>query len=563
MKKAKDPSGYSVSDLLGLGQQSARKSYHRELSARMEELEIERNRYEWLFENAMHGIFQASLQGSLRVANPAMAEMLGYPSVHALLEACQHFETLFCDATAFHDMCASLRHQESLKRDTLWLKGADGSQVPVAMALVRKPAELAGEDSVVEGFVADVTEREQARRHLEALNEHLEARVVERTRELRQLNLALKQARDEAVLANRSKDRYLAAASHDLLQPMNAARLLMASLEDRLQLPDNRDIVTSVQHSLASAEAILSDLLDIAKLDHGQIQPQFHHFSLDSVLDGLIDEFSGVAQQKGLQLRYVSSHQGVTSDPNLLSRLVRNFLANACRYTEHGGICLGVRRQGAEVLAIEVWDSGIGISEHDQQRIFEEFHQLNTHRARDRQGVGLGLAIVDRISQHLEHPVKVRSWPGRGSCFSVSLTRCDIKPQAARASATREGKGAFGSVRVLVIDNEPAILEGMALLLAQWGVDCDTALDVPAALSLEERPDALLIDLHLDDGVTGTDAIKALRRRWQAPDLPAAILSADRSPDWQHRLRQARLPLLNKPVRPAKLRALLSNLLGL
>ncbi|WP_434983480.1 NahK/ErcS family hybrid sensor histidine kinase/response regulator [Vreelandella zhaodongensis] len=564
MKKASDPSGFSVSDLLGLGQQSARKSYYRELSVRLEELEVERNRYKWLFENALHGIFQASLSGKLRAANPALAAMLDDPCVTHTLERCARFDALFVSRTTGQQLRDLLLTHGHVTGHTTLLQATSGRQVPVAITLIKKPAELAGDEDLIEGFVADITERERARQHLETLNAHLEARVADRTQALEQLNEELRSARDAAEFANQSKDRYLAAASHDLLQPMNAARLLVASLQERLINSDNLALVESVQNSLEGAEAILSDLLDISRLDHGQVQPQLRHFKLDDILSNLADEFTPVAQRKGLTLRYVPSHQAVTSDPYLLSRIVRNFLANACRYTQRGGICLGIRRHSDDSLAVQVVDSGIGIPESDYQLIFREFHQLNATRARDRQGVGLGLAIVERISQRLEHPLSVRSAPGQGSCFAITVPRANgiSFSQAPAPSAPLSADDEFEGLRVLILDNEPTILQGMALLLSEWKISCDTALDVDTAKACQEAPDMLLVDLHLDDNVTGLEAIRQLRQHWHDPHLPAAILSADRSDHWQRRLRHASVPQLNKPVRPSKLRALLRSLLN-
>ncbi|CAH1043026.1 PAS domain-containing hybrid sensor histidine kinase/response regulator [Halomonas sp. TD01] len=530
----------------------------------LEELEVERNRYKWLFENALHGIFQASLSGKLRAANPALAAMLDDSSVVHTLERCARFDALFVNASTGQQLRDLLLAQGHVTGQTTWLQGASGHQVPVAITLIRKPAELAGDEDLIEGFVADITERERARQHLETLNAHLEARVADRTQALERLNEELRSARDAAEFANQSKDRYLAAASHDLLQPMNAARLLVASLQERLTNSDNLALIESVQNSLEGAEAILSDLLDISRLDHGQVQPQLRHFKLDDILSNLADEFTPVAQRKGLTLRYVPSHQAVTSDPYLLSRIVRNFLANACRYTHRGGICLGVRRHGDDSLAVQVVDSGIGIPESDYRLIFREFHQLNATRARDRQGVGLGLAIVERISQRLEHPLSVRSAPGQGSCFAVTVPRASgiSFSQAPAPSAPLSADDEFEGLRVLILDNEPTILQGMALLLTEWKISCDTALDVDTAKACQEAPDMLLVDLHLDDHMTGLEAIRQLRQHWHDPHLPAAILSADRSDHWQRRLRHAGVPQLNKPVRPGKLRALLRSLLN-
>ncbi|MCE8034025.1 NahK/ErcS family hybrid sensor histidine kinase/response regulator [Halomonas sp. MCCC 1A11057] len=574
MKKVTDPDGYSVSQLLGLGQQSARKSYYPELTARMAELEAERNRYKWLFENALHGIFQASLGGRLLAANPALAAMLGDADVAATLERCASIEALFAEPGEAQRVAALLHERGHLQGFTTWLAGSDGRRVPVALTLLRKPDQ--GEEILVEGFVADITERERARQELLALNARLEARVRERTQRLEQLNAdlagevaerrlieeQLRAARDLAQEANRSKDRYLAAASHDLLQPLNAARLLVSTLRERKFDADTSRLVDTIHLSLEGAEELLTDLLDIARLDQERIQPQRECFSLSRMLCGLVAEYAPRAQRKALRFRCVESSLCVDSDFRLLGRVLRNLLSNACRYTESGSVLLGVRRRG-DAVSIEVHDSGPGIPADQLQAIFEEYHQLNAERARNRQGVGLGLAIVERICQRLDMAIEVTSRPGRGSRFAVRVPIGQPSPALEAASVTALPESPLQGRRMLVVDNDSRILLGMQALLEQWGMECHTAHDLDEALAQGlAAPDVLLVDLHLDAGETGDRLVEKLRRHWRQPTLPAVVITADRSEEWRRSLAGLDLPLLHKPVRPGKLRAVLSQLLG-
>ncbi|QTP56062.1 response regulator [Billgrantia sulfidoxydans] len=574
MKKPSDPDGLSVSELIGLGSQSARKSYYPELTARMAELEAERNRYKWLFENALHGIFQASLSGGLRAANPALASMLGDDDVAATLARCTTLAALFADPADACEVQRRLLAEGRLVGYTTHLRGGGGRSVPVAMTVVQKPT--SDEEVVMEAFVADITEREQARRRLEQLNEQLEARVQDRTRELERLNDELRQeiaerrrieaelreARDAAEQANRSKDRYLAAASHDLLQPMNSARLLVATLLERRLAGEVQDLAQRIHLSLEGAEELLTDLLDIARLDQDRVEPQLEPFALRDLTESLAAEFSSLADSQGLAFRHCVTDAWVVSDYRLLARVLRNLLANACRYTRQGGVLLGTRRRG-EALWIEVWDSGSGIPADQLGAIFREFHQVGARHARDRKGVGLGLAIVERIVARLEHEVTVRSWPGRGSCFAVRVPLGPSGRQPRLAAPPALSEAGLSGYRVLVIDNEPSILASMQDLLGGWGMTCMLALDAEEALAASPPPpDLLLVDLHLDEGLTGDELVRWLREHWGRPQLPAVIITAERSDAWLQRLRAARLPYLNKPLRPGKLRAVLSQLLS-
>ncbi|AWM57994.1 PAS domain-containing hybrid sensor histidine kinase/response regulator [Pseudomonas songnenensis] len=555
MPKPSDDQHQALTQLLGFGSHSARKSHYPELVARLEELEAERNRYKWLFEHAVHGIFQASLQEGIRAANPALARMLGYETPEdALWTLTDLSHHLFIGGEEeLRQIRHTLSQQNGLFGYETRLRRKDGSAIYVIMNLLLKP----DEEGLVEGFVADVTERKLAQLRLLQLNEELEQRVAERTCELRE-------ARDAAEAANLSKDKYLAAASHDLLQPLNAARLLISTLRER-QLPQSElHLVERAHLALEGAEDLLTDLLDISKLDQAAIKPDIDAYSLDDILLPLISEFQPVAAAKGLQLSHYLPRCAISCDFRLLTRILRNLLSNACRYTDVGGVLLGARKRG-DMLRIEVWDTGRGIPEQDLHSIFLEFNQLGVSRAAERSGVGLGLAIVDRIANMLDYRVLVRSRPGRGSVFSIDVPVAATVPLRSAVTpviAPQLGDPLPGR-RLLVIDNEISILHSMAALLEQWGCTVLTATDEQTALAAlgNVAPDAILADYHLDHGSTGWDVVLALRARFSAR-LPVVMITADRSDQCRRQLQGVGVPVLNKPVKPGKMRSVLSHLLG-
>lgn len=575
MPRPSDQQRQALTELLGLGSHSVRKSHYPELLARLEELETERNRYKWLFEHAVHGIFQASLQEGLRAANPALARMLGYDDPQDVLWSLTDLASYMFVGGA-EEMT---RIRQMLSRDSglfgyeTQLRRKDGSSIDVLMNLLLKP----DEEGLFEGFVADITERKQAQKRLQQLNDELEQRVSSRTAELQEANRnllqqiverkrieqALREARDAAEAANHSKDKYLAAASHDLLQPLNAARLLISTLRERSLPEAERTLVERSHQALEGAEDLLTDLLDISKLDQAAIQPDIDVYRLEELLAPLASEFQSVAAAEGLSLRVRTPGYAISTDFRLLTRILRNFLSNACRYTEQGRILLGARKRG-EYLELQVWDSGRGIPADQLGSIFLEFNQLNVGRAAERKGVGLGLAIVDRIARMLGYPVTVRSHPGRGSVFAirVPLAQQAIQaPPAALAMRSQVGDPLPGR-RVLVLDNELSILHSMSVLLEQWGCEVVVAVDQSAALQVlgEQAPDLILADFHLDHGVIGCDVVEHLRRHF-ASAIPAVMITADRSDQCRRDLQRMGVPLLNKPLKPGKLRAVLSQLL--
>lgn len=412
-------------------------------------------------------------------------------------------------------------------------------------------------------LTARLDELEAERKRYIRLNDELEQRVAARTDELLEANLNLRVARDAAEAANRSKDKYLAAASHDLLQPLNAARLLIATLRER-QLPEVEQVLVERTHqALEGAEDLLTDLLDISRLDQAAVKPDVALYRLDEVFAPLVSEFQSVAQAAGLNLRVHMGRYAVRTDLRLLTRILRNFLSNACRYTDEGCILLGARRRG-ECLRLEVWDTGRGIAADRLEAIFLEFNQLDVGRAADRKGVGLGLAIVERIAEILGYPIAVRSWPGRGSMFSIEVPLSAEMPLPISQLPVLPTTGnPLPGRRLLVIDNETSILESMSALLEQWGCEVLTATDEAGAMeALQGRaPELILADYHLDHGVVGCEVVKHLREQF-ACKIPAVIITADRTDQCRRALRRLEAPLLNKPVKPGKLRAVLSQLLS-
>ncbi|WP_047947510.1 hybrid sensor histidine kinase/response regulator, partial [Pseudomonas aeruginosa] len=367
-----------------------------------------------------------------------------------------------------------------------------------------------------------------------------------------------------AEAANHSKDKYLAAASHDLLQPLNAARLLVDTLRERGLPAAELQLVERTHLALEGAETLLTDLLEIARLDQSAIRPDLDDYSLDELLAPLASEFEEVARAAGLALRARIPRLAVRTDARLLSRILRNLLSNACRYTERGSVLLGARRRGGKVR-LEVWDTGRGIPADQLQAIFLEFNQLDAGRASERRGVGLGLAIVDRIAGILGYRIEVHSTPGRGSLFAIEvpLVRKPARPTPGEAIARVSAGDPLPGRRLLVVDNETEILFSMSALLGQWGCEVLTATDLEGARkALDGRaPDAILVDYHLDHGATGCQLLGALREDYGA-EIAAVMITADRSDDCRRALARLGVPLLNKPLKPGKLRAALSALLG-
>lgn len=397
----------------------------------------------------------------------------------------------------------------------------------------------------------DITERLAAATAMQESKAALEARVAARTAELREAKVV-------AEVANQSKTRFLAAASHDLLQPLNAARLFVSALAGRRLADANRTLVDQTASALDSIENLLEALLEISKLDAGAVQPDVKGVKLTELFAALKAEFAFAAERRGLTLLVPATSLWVQSDPRLLRRILQNYLSNALRYTSAGEVRMTATLADGQVV-IAVRDSGPGIDPVHHQEIFEEFRRLDNGADR---GMGLGLAIVQRASRMLGHPIGLESAPGRGSTFSVAVPAAAPAevPVAATAKAQRSGLGAR---TVLVLDNEQTILDGMRALLEGWGCRVRTALTGGAALAHAAggAVDIVLADYHLADGVTGDSVIADLEAAL-GRSLPAVVITADRTPELREALTAAGLHVLQKPVKPAQLRALLGRLAG-
>ena len=406
----------------------------------------------------------------------------------------------------------------------------------------------------------DITPSVKAAEELERANELLERRVRERTEELTRLNTELGRAKGEAEQANISKTRFLAAASHDILQPLNAARLYVTSLVERQGGGNDSQLVGNIDASLDAVEEIFGALLDISRLDTGAMKPEIASFRMDELLRQLEVEFMPLAQERGLRLQFVSCSLAVESDRRLLRRLLQNLISNAIKYTPRGRVLVGCRRRRRR-LRIDVYDTGLGIPSSKKRAIFQEFHRLD-QGAKVARGLGLGLSIVERIARVLDYKIGVVSTVGRGSHFSVEVPRSTAIPLRQHQRVVREvDRVQLSGITVLCIDNDLTILDGMETLLGGWGCRVFKAPDLAAAIAVmaeaDASPDGLLVDYHLDDG-DGITAIKELRRRFGA-DLTAILITADRSPHVREDARANDIQLLNKPVKPAALRALLTQ----
>ncbi|MFC5563088.1 ATP-binding response regulator [Methylobacterium aerolatum] len=398
----------------------------------------------------------------------------------------------------------------------------------------------------------------------------LEGRVRSRTEELTSLmkslegsNAALQAAKDEAETANRSKTRFLAAASHDLLQPLNAARLSLSALADLAPGPEAQTVARQVERGLQTIEDLIKALIDISKLDAGVVLPVIKPVRLADLVAHLETSFRPFAERKGLRLVTRTHDLVVATDLVLLQRILQNLVSNAVRYTEAGGILIGVRRRGG-LCRIDVVDTGCGIPEEERALVFEEFFR-GTGEGEDAggPGLGLGLSIVQRTASALGHPVRLHSRVGRGTRMSLELPLADLAPDAqahpAPVATTLTG------ARVLVIENDASTAEALERLLRGWDAEVESHRGLGGVVdSLRHgmrRPDVMIIDYHLSDGACGLDVVDHLRRErdWFTPVI---VTTADYGLEVGRRVVEAKAELMHKPVKPAQLRALLAYLLA-
>ncbi|MFQ2228286.1 NahK/ErcS family hybrid sensor histidine kinase/response regulator [Aeromonas hydrophila] len=426
--------------------------------------------------------------------------------------------------------------------------------------------EMQGNPMPAGGFVmtfTDITPFRDAERVLREANEHLEARVAERTHELSELNRQLLLVNQQVERANHSKSRFLAAVSHDLTQPLNAAKLFTSSLLEMLPPADEpARIARHIDDALGATEDLITDLLDISRLEAGKFKAKKLDFALRDVFDNLKAEFGVLAQAGGIQFSVVESGVAVYSDVRLLRRVLQNFLTNAFRYNPGGRVLLGCRRLGDKVR-IEVWDNGPGIPADKQEAIFDEFSRLDHSRTAREQGLGLGLAIARGIALVLGHNLTLRSWPGSGSVFAITLNLATRPVATTQVAAPTQRDSQLEGIRVLCIDNESDILIAMHSLLGRWGCEVVCAQSLAQAEDLIAGgflPQLVLSDYHLDDGKTGLQALHMLRLA-HGNDIGGIIISADRKSELQAQIREHGYGYISKPVKPLKLRALMNSIL--
>jgi signal transduction histidine kinase/CheY-like chemotaxis protein len=401
----------------------------------------------------------------------------------------------------------------------------------------------------------------------------LDHQVLNRTRQLQDALRAIERSNDylyrakqQAEAASSLKSSVLISVTHDLLQPLNAARLTLSTFAEMEVSDRGVALLEQVDRSLLTLEDLLKTLLDISKLDAGVLKPEARPILISSLFDPLRCELAPLAAKRGLSLNIRPSSLAVISDPLMLRRILQNLLTNALRYTQHGGVLMGCRQKGDEVR-IQVHDTGPGIPEAQRQAIFQEFQRGEANTG-DGAGFGLGLSIVRRFATVLGHDVQLSSRVGYGSTFSVTLPRTELEIGAGAGRELQHHDFQFSGLegaKILIVENDPSSAEAMALLLEKWG--CDVAKTISTADALERlgalggTPDAIIADLHLDSDESGLEAVKAIQQQVQS-DIPAMIVTADYSADAAKEAAVHGFELLKKPVKPAEMRSLLSFLLA-
>ncbi|ATZ73623.1 sodium:proline symporter [Idiomarina sp. X4] len=415
--------------------------------------------------------------------------------------------------------------------------------------------ELQGNPMPGGGFVttySDITERIEAQKQLQRINQELEERVDERTKQL----LKAKLAEEEA---HKSKSRFFAAVSHDLMQPFNAASLFCEMLQSRVS-QDQQPLAENIQRSLEHAEELLTMLLDMTKLDSGNLQPDYQEVDLNSIIKPLAERYQFVAEEKSLQFTYHPTSAVIRSDRKLLTRILQNLLSNAVRYTESGRIVIGTRRHKT---SIDIWviDTGTGIPEHKQSEIFKEFHQLPS--TGDNPGLGLGLSIVKRMCELLTIRLDLRSAPDQGTAFKLSLPviRWASSPITVKPHEAVENSKPLYGMTVLVIDNDKQVLEATSQLMEDWGANVESANGIDD-IQHSVKCDLILADYHLDEGLTGINVVKQLRARWST-QTPAIINSADPNESLREEALEVNAYFIPKPLKTGALKRLIRRIRGI
>jgi len=420
--------------------------------------------------------------------------------------------------------------------------------------------EMRGQPLPGGGYVTtytDVSDYKRVELELRDAATQLERRVEERTHAL---SIALDEtarAQGHAEQARQATTRFMTSLSHDLLQPLHAARLFSAALREAEDRGEQRQLSGRIDSSLRSAEELLDGLLDLSRIESGQLQARPQALALGPLLRGLVEQYEPLARARGLSIEAVDTRAWTTSDPALLRRVLQNFIANALRYTVHGGVRIGVRwrRDG---WVVEVWDTGPGIAEAHRELIFEEFRRIGATGAEGDRGLGLGLSIAQRLANGLGHPLSLRSRVGHGSVFGIAVPRSAPASEALPASAASEPADAMAGLRVLCVDDDADIRDALQALLARWGVAVECVGTAAEALALADtsRPSRLIVDFQLHDAMDGIELAEGLVARWGA--MPVLLLTAEGGDALRRRAREAGFTVIHKPARPAALRAWLA-----
>jgi signal transduction histidine kinase/CheY-like chemotaxis protein len=412
----------------------------------------------------------------------------------------------------------------------------------------------------------DLTQRISIRTgdELEALGDQFNSMAVQLQESYATLEHKVEERTNQLELANLAKSRFLAAASHDLRQPLHALGLFTAQLHAPMSAAERRRVVGRIDAALAAMNELFNALLDISKLDAGGTTPNLSEFPAAQLLNRIENTFAGAARERGLSLRVISTNAWVRSDFILIEQILLNLVSNAVRYTSSGGLVVGCRRRGA-ALRIEVWDTGAGIPRDQHENIFGEFYRLGVPDRNHRAGLGLGLAIVDRLCRLLGHQIELTSTVGKGSRFAVSVPLVAARAEVAELPASvRAPIDISNGKLVVVIDDDELVLDGMGGLFRSWGCRVVTGGSYTAALSglaeHEHPPDLIISDFRLPDGKTGIDAIERMRSEFST-QIPAFLISGDTNSEPLREARAGGYDLLHKPVDPMTLRAMLSHLL--
>ena len=520
---------------------------------------FERHMLQSMLENIDHGISVVDQEQRLVAWNSAYVDLFQYPSELVVVGAAvtdlikHNLNQGWIDGDPTEQAQRRIAHMQVGKRHMLEREIPDGRY----LRIIGNPMPGGG---YVTSFI-DITQDKLKEQALIEANESLEDRVAERTMALSKMASDLDKARRDAEGANASKTRFLAAASHDLLQPLNAARLLLGAIDSEPDMSPlkREDLLKKADRSIKSADDLLKGLLDISRLDHGAITAKPVSVQLGPLFEDLSDEAAPMAAEAGLRLKVVATRLSVQADPGFLESILRNFLSNARRYTREGGVLIGARRRG-DLVRIEVWDTGPGVPEYRQSELFEEFRRFEDIDNAGLRGAGLGLSIAKRLAELMGSEIGVRSTPGRGSMFYVTCPIAGQAPRTEKPSETALAKPATAltGLNVLCVDDEPAILDATRLLLQTWGCEPRLASNPSEAerIAVQEPIDVIIADLDLRADRDGIELVTGLRKRLSEPGN-IAIITAKSTQSVVDRCHQQGLHLLKKPSAPKEIRSFL------